>query len=362
MKGVVTNRQIFFIQLFTLTSGSLISMPKDAIAAAGTGAWFTIMLLTFFFALGIYIITSLNKQFQGKTIFEYSTVLVGKPVAQALSLIYTGNFLLVLVLLFRIAAEFIKGSFLFLTPIWAILLLFVGTTVYIANKGITNIGRMCEIYGVIFIFASLSVHTAMFLLGDILQIQPFFEPEQIKQYVFGTRDLFVAFLGIEVLAIIPFGEVNQKKGVLYSVLSVVYVGLFYIFIVETSTMIVGINDILNYNNALIAALRETRLPSTVLLERVDLLFPTIGIFGIISGLCILIFTAVENASNIFLKQNKNMLFLVVGMIVYIISAFFLSTERAITLFNTAVPMLGIFTAFLIPFILFVLAKVRKNAN
>jgi hypothetical protein len=80
-------------------------------------------------------------------------------------------------------------------------------------------------------------------LGDLTQIQPYFETKQVKDYVFATKDLFIAFLGIEILAMIPFGKVNNKKGVLYSVLGVLYVGLFYAFVVETSVMITGVNDV-----------------------------------------------------------------------------------------------------------------------
>jgi spore germination protein len=299
LKSVVTNRQIFFMVLFTLTSGTLISIPKDAYKAAGTGAWFTIMILTIIFSIGAFFIASLNKKFEGKTILEYSNLLVGKPVSIIINFIYTSFYLLASIALFRMVAEFVKGSFLILTPIWAISLLFVVTSSYIAYKGITNIGRLCEIYGVVFIVVSLSVHASMFFLGDITQIQPFFEPKRIKEYVFATKDLFVALLGIEILTIIPFGKVNNKKGILYSVLGVLYVGLFYVFAMETSVMILGVNDVLNYNNALIEALRETRLPSTILLERVDLIFLTVGFFGVIAGLSILFFGAIENTSKLF---------------------------------------------------------------
>ena len=97
LKGVVTNRQIFFILLFTLTSGSLISIPKDAYKAAGTGAWFTLMILTIIFSIGVFFIASLNKIFEGKTIFEYSNLLVGKPIAIIINFIYTSFYLLALI-------------------------------------------------------------------------------------------------------------------------------------------------------------------------------------------------------------------------------------------------------------------------
>lgn len=358
MKGVVTNRQIFFIIFLILTGYSLTSIPKDAIKAAGTGAWVTISLLTMLFAIAVFFIASLNKKFPGKTIFEYSSLLLGKPIGFVISFIYSSNFLFVLVLICRGIAEFIKGSYLPLTPIWAILILIISVCLYISYKGITNLARLCEIYGAIFILTSLTIHFAQFFLGDIKYIQPFFEVSQIRKYIFGIKDLMPSFLGIEVLVVIPFGKVNNKKGILYSIMGVVYVGLFYIIAVEGSTMIAGINDILNYNNSLIEALRETRLPRVFLIERVDIIFDTVGIMSILAGLSVLFFAATENATKLT-RVNKKSLFLSVGIFTFIISNFFIDGELASLLLSNVVPICGIFTAFIIPITLFLIAKVKK---
>lgn len=175
----------------------------------------------------------------------------------------------------------------------------------------------------IFITVAVAIHISMFYLGDITQIKPLFDIKQIKDYVFGIKDLFIALLGIEILTIIPFSKENGKKGVFYSVMVVFFVALFYILISETFLMILGVNDILNYNYSLIEALRETRLPSTILLERVDILFLTVGIFAFISGLSILFFSAVETTSKLFSGVSKNKIFIIIGLITYSISYFFI---------------------------------------
>ena len=358
LKGVVTNRQLFFILVFVLTGYSLITIPRDAIKAAGTGAWFSILLLTIIFAIGVFFIASLNQRFQGKTIFEYSTLLVGKPTAFIICFFYAGYFLFVVVLICRGVAEFIKGSYLPLTPIWAILFLIIFVCLYIANKGITNVGRMCEIYGAVFIVTFLIMDFIMFRMGDVKYIQPFFEVSQVKEYVFGAKDLIIAFLGIEVLTMIPFGAVNNKMGKLYSVIGVIFVGLFYIIAIESSTMIMGINDILNYDNSLVEALREVRLPRTLLLERVDFTFLTVGITGILASLSILYFATIENVTKLT-RINRNVLVISIGITTYILSNFFLDNELETFLFGTVVPILGVFTAFLIPITLYLIARVKK---
>lgn len=92
-------------------------MPRDAFKAAGTGQWFTILILSIVFDIPTFIISSLNKKFEGKTIFEYSNILVCKPISVSIGFICTSYFLLVLLVIFRMIAEIIKVSFLVLTPI-----------------------------------------------------------------------------------------------------------------------------------------------------------------------------------------------------------------------------------------------------
>lgn len=340
----------------------LITIPGNAVKAAGTGAWFAIMLLTLLFGFGVFIIASLGKTFEGKTIHEYSNILVGKVVSKIIGFIYTSYFLFFSVILFRSVANFIKENSLPLTPMWAILLIFISTVLYIVYKGLTTIGRLVEIFGIIFILISLSVHIAEFFLGDISYIKPFFEPKLVKEYIFGTKDLIYAFIGIEILTIIPFGKTNRNKGVLYSVIGVLYVGLYYIIAAETSVMIVGINQIKKYNASLVEALRQTKLPSMFVLERFDILFLTVGTFGVLCGLATILFGAAENTVKLFSVKRRNYILIAVGVVVFV-SAMLIDKPRQVTfLYNSVLPIVGIFTGFVIPIILFILTKVKKHES
>ena len=361
MKGVVTNRQIFFLILFSMTQLSLVSIPRDAMKASGTGSWFTMLILIVIFGICIYFMASLNKKFEGKTLYEYSCILVGKTVAKILTFLYFCYFLLVLILIFKGTVDFIKMSTLYKTPVLVILFLFLISVTLIAYRGITNIGRICELYGAIFIIVSLGAHTAELFLGDINYIKPFFEIDQTKQYIVGVKDLIVPFLGFEFLLVVPFNKVNRKKGILFSILGVVYVGLFYIYATETSVMILGSNDVFNYDASLVEALHETRLPSAILLERVDLLFLTVGTFGILMGLCITFCISIEFFSKVLPRAKRAWCFVLQAVVVYIISGFVIDSKMAKQGLNTIVPIAGLFVVLIIPFTLFIISKVKKYA-
>ncbi|MFF2876171.1 GerAB/ArcD/ProY family transporter [Gottfriedia sp. NPDC057991] len=357
--GLVNNMQIFFIIMFSLVSLSFISMPGDAVKAAGTGAWFAICIVAILFSFGVFIIASLSKMFEGKTIHEYSILLVGKFMAKIIGFIYTIYFVFLSIILFTQSVNFIKQTSLPLTPIWTILLIFIVVTFYTVYKGLTTIGRLFGIYGFLFVFIPLATHIGEFLVGDIDYIKPFFEPKLVKEYVLGAKDLIPAFIGIEILTIIPFGQNNLKRGVLFSMISVLYVGVYYAFAAETSVMILGINQIVLYKASLVEALRETKLPEVFFIVRFDIAFLIIGTICLSSGLMTTSFAAVENTVKLFSRIKRNFLLVVVGIIIYI-SCLFLDNSQPVTyLFLKILPIGGIITGFIIPILLFIVAKVKK---
>lgn len=363
MKAVVTNSQIFFLLLFVVPSYDILQISKISFKASGTGAWLSILIVTLIFAFGIYIIASLNKMFEGKTIHEYSRLLLGKAVSKIIGGIYTAYFLFILVLVAREIAEFLKVNTLLLTPLWTILAISLTATAYISNKGITNIARLCEIFGVLYVATSLLAHLAMLISGDMNYILPLFEKNQLGKYISGTLNLIVPLLGIELLTIIPFGEKNRQKGVLWCVMSIIFIGLFYIFVSETSVMMLGINDISNYKYPLIQALRETKLPSTILLERADLLFLTVGFSGFIASLCIIFFLAVENTVRLFsVNKKRRIINYAIGIAVFLSSTYLIDSKLADKLLKGMVPVAGVFVAFIIPITLFIIAKAGKNLH
>lgn len=362
MKGVVTNRQIFFLLLLIITGYSLISLPKDAFQASQTGAWFTILLLTLVFAAGVFIITRLSRMFQGQSIAEYAAVLVGKKASKMITGLYAIYFTFVSALLFRSVGEFIKTCFLPETPVWILQMLLIALSFYIASKGITNIGRMCELFGIFFILAPLPTHFLMLQKGNVNHILPLFEPDRITEYVAGCKDLIVPFLGIEVLTIIPFGKINNKRGVATAMWTMLYIGLFYILMVESTVMIIGRNNVLFYDDTILEALRITPLPKTLLLERADFLFLIIGLWGIFSGTSAVAYASVEFTLKTIKYKKRNALILYFGVSLFLVSNFALTPELTKLLFRDVLPYPGVLMAFVIPIVLFIIAKIRSRVK
>ena len=138
-------------------------------------------------------------------------------------------------------------------------------------------------------------------------------------------------------------------------LTVVFVGLFYVFAVETCVMMLGMRSAQNYNFALIEAIKQIDNP---VLERFDVLFLTVGFSGLVAGICGVYLALVEYATRLFKKINRCIVVVGIGVIMAGLSIALQLVKPVVGALESAFPIAGLISAFLIPAILLLIAKVR----
>ena len=71
MTNTITNRQLFFMLVLTLTSG-IVGIAKSMAATVGTNAWLVIIITSLVFGLAAAVIASLNTMHEGQMLFDYA--------------------------------------------------------------------------------------------------------------------------------------------------------------------------------------------------------------------------------------------------------------------------------------------------
>ena len=132
----------------------------------------------------------------------------------------------------------------------------------------------------------------------------------------GFKPAIFPFLGIEVLLIIPFTRQNGKKSIRTAFFTVLAIGLFYILVVESCIMKVGINDIINYTDPLIVAIRDTAPRRMQFFSRLDILYLTIGFSGIFMGISIVLMAIVEYLCRMFPRARRMAVVISVCVVTY----------------------------------------------
>lgn len=351
---------MFFILVLTLTSYNVITIAKEMAVSAGTGAWLTLLVTSLFFGLVAVVIASLNNRFQGKTLFEYSAQLVSRPGSYIVSFVFLLYFLFITVLLVTQEAKVLKEDFFPKTPLWVFPLVSIPVFCYIANKGITTIARLCELVGIIFICTALFVHILMLTEGRLSYILPLFNPDEIGDYAKATEKAITAFIPISVLFAIPFTQKNGNKSKKVAFFSLITIGLFYILVVMSSIMKVGLNDIAHYEDSLIVAIRDTEPEFLEIITRLDILYLTVGFAGLFMGISVLMTAMVEFLCRMFKKIRRPIIVAAVGIVIFGLYLVTSSISGYVEFSVESEMYFALVFSVLIPIVLWVIALIKSS--
>lgn len=327
--------------------------------SAGTGSWVTLLVTAIVFAVFAVIIISLNNMHKGMMLFEYSKELVGAPVTYAISIFYVFYFVLMAVFLVNRMSALLKSDFFPKTPLIAMAAISIPIFCYIGFKGIKVLARMCEFVGLVFIITSLAVHVFMLTQGNLDNIRPVFNSAEIGNYAGAMKDAAFPFLGIEILLIIPMSQANDKHCVKTAFFTLIAIGLFYVLIVQSCVMKLGIHNILVHNDSIIKAIRDISFPNLNFFERMDIIFLTIGFMGLYLGISVLFTSMTEHLSKMIPKAKRPVIVIAVGVSVFVLTVVSNMYSGFPKLVTQVGLYLGIATCAVIPTILLIVAKIKK---
>jgi len=356
MTNSITNRQMVFIIFLTLSTYTTIDLPKTVTQTAGRSSWIPIIAASVMFGITAVIITKLNNLFLGKVFFDYSQEIVGKFFAYLIVCYYMLYFLVIGINLKQKMVGLLTSNFLPKTPPFVFLIFGIALFAYVAYKGITNMARMFELYGVFFLLATLVICTLMMVGGDKYNILPLFNAAEVKGYAMTMKDLIVPYGGTEILFIIPFTAKN-KKAAKTAFLTLLFISLFYVFVVESTISILGLNNTILLNDSFIEAIKITEAP---IIERLDLLYLTVGLSSQFCGIFLVFGAVTEFACRILSKVKRHIIVIAIAVIFFILGMLALNIKETEKLYASYSLYLVLVSNVLIPITVFILAKVKKR--
>lgn len=359
MTNTINNRQLFFIIVLVVTIYITITIPRTAAVSAGTGSWIPLLINTLIFAVATTTVIRLNNMFPGKTLVDYTKVILGKVMAGVLGVFFMLYFLGVGVFLSTQMVSLLQAEFYPKTPQWAMLL--IGIPIYgaIAYKGITNVARLVEIYGAVYLVIATAVHIIMMTQGMSYSILPLFDKAEAGRYIVAVKDTIIPFLGIELITMIPFTRQNGKKAVKTAFWGMITVGFFYIMVVYSCMAIVGVNNIQTYQYPLIEAIKIVEAP---FVERFDMSYLTVGFLGLIGGISFVYLAVVEYACRLMPGVKRWMVVVAAGAAQMVLSLFALGLKDPERLATAVIVPAGLVASIVIPTVLFVTARVKRRAS
>ncbi len=356
MANSITNRQMFYVLIMTLTTYTSIDLPKLVAEKAGRSGWLLVLAVAFLFGVAAILVTKLNNRFPGMVLYDYSREIAGRFVSLVIIIYYILYFLTVGVYLKVKLVDFLSASFLPKTPQFLMLLIAVALFAYVSYKGVTNVARVLELFGIVFLVTTITICVIMLFQGMIYNIRPFWNPNEVKFFPGTVPYLFFPFGGVEVLLIVPFTKRNRKAP-LVSFLTMLFIGLFYALIIEGTICILGINNTILYNDSLIEAIKIVYIP---IIERTDIFYLTVGLSGLFAGMIMVFLSILEFICRLFARANRAVVTLAVAVVLYVLCLVGLGIPNITDTLNEIAPYLVVASSFVIPALLLLVAVIRKK--
>ncbi|MBL4938639.1 endospore germination permease [Clostridium sp. YIM B02515] len=359
MKNNITSRQVSFVLYGIIVGYGIIDLPKNTAEVGGTGGWVSLFIATIIFIVITYMLTYLQYVHEDKTIYEYSLQLVGKFLTYVFTFVYIIYFFLFFTMINRISSETMTNTILIKTPVKYISILFYIVTGYAAAKGLNTIIRLCQIYGAISIGFSIIFSLILFTKGKLVNITPIFVTNDIMVYFKGIGKIFLPLIGMEILTVIPIKKNNNKKIARYTTLMVGVIGILYIFIIESVLSVTGVEPIIHIKASVFVVAKGIDVYSLEFLRRLDGIYIFIWMLNIVCSLSLWNYGTVTLTSKVFKGIRPSIIIIFIIILSYITSLIpksIMQVEKFITYLSYA----GIMTFFIIPFILLIVTKVKKN--
>lgn len=358
MNNKFTNRQLC-LMLYCVTVGyGVMNLPKTSAEVAGTGGWVSMAIGTLFCSLIIGMVVYLQYSFENQTVYEYSTKLVGKFITTVFALIWIGYFFIIFTFLPRLFCNAINLTILDKTPVKYLSLLFFIVIGYILSKGLNAISRMIEIYATISIINFILINAILCTQGHLVNIKPIFVPSDWLLYLKGVFKMILPMLGGEALLFIPMNKEKNSHILKYSLLTVLLIGVFYIFIIESTISVVGVESIIYSRTTLFSTIRGLDIGYLEFFKRLDGYYIMIWALNIICTCSIWGYGIVTFVNKLFKNTQYKPTVIILVIISYIVCQIPKTISQAEAVLDISVNW-GFIVYLLIPLILLIVKKVRK---
>nr|WP_243865172.1 GerAB/ArcD/ProY family transporter [Paenibacillus lupini] len=282
----ISKPQFFFLIIKTQIGIGLLSLPSETERIAKGDSWISVIWAGVMIQLLLIVYWQLLKKFPNHTLSEIIVRMLGPYVGKAINVIYLAFFILIASYASMLYVRLLNTWMLRITPVWVLLLLIIGTCLYLAIDNLRVIARF---------FVLSSVLIGVLLLISILNFSNEVHFTNIlpigqagaTQIFTGSEKTFFAMLGFEV-TLYFFAQVEGNHKGMFRIMTLAncFITLFYAYFVFICLIGLSPKVLEMVSEPVLYILKGL---SYQLFDRIDLIFLTIWIIPmsvtIVSYLC-----------------------------------------------------------------------------
>ncbi|WP_339200323.1 GerAB/ArcD/ProY family transporter [Paenibacillus sp. FSL P2-0322] len=281
-ESTIASGQLFFLIIKFEIGVDILSLPYQMHLSAKGGGWISVIIGGLLIQLIILMCWLLLRRFPSSSIYQILTQITGCWIGKALTVAYIAYYLLMGTSVLVNAYDVINRWMLQYTPRWAILALFLFSSIYLVRENLRTIARVLVLISFL-IFPMMLLISYGIKQSNPLYLLPLTEAGW-PRIIVGSKETLLAMFGFEfILVVFPMVE-GKSTSKLKSILAAnAIVVLLYCFTVFTCTTVFSPQQLELMPEPVIYLLRSIPMGT---MDRVDFIFLPIwliSIFGAISG-------------------------------------------------------------------------------
>ncbi|MDR7073265.1 GerAB/ArcD/ProY family transporter [Fictibacillus barbaricus] len=350
---MLTNKNLFFLIIQAQIGIGILGLPYILYNDVHQDSWISFLIAGILAQGVIIVLVALSKVSPKNTLYELNLKLLGNFFGKTLNFMYILYFIAVSMLLILLVTDVINTWILHQTPRWAIILLLLLASSYIAKEHLLTISKTFLFFSILFIvliFLLILVYSkADLTVGRLLPIGA----SGFLPILKASPDAFVSLIGFEfILFIMPFLKEPNKSLKVISLANIFTVSL-YLFLIITC--------IIYFSSAQFSLVQQPLLYlfrglSFEFVERIDIIFLSFWLVPISTTLVIQLFNASLGVQNLFSIQRKTSVYLI-AFLLFGIGLFPVSPSLKESL-SSLMTYLNIIFVFFIPILLLIISKIR----
>lgn len=311
----ITTSQATIIMVNYILVAGVFTLPRTTVQAAGTpDVWISLIVSALLSMVAGTVIVLLSQRFPGKTFYQYSRIIIGKPLAAILGVVIAAYFLCISGYELRSMQE-VTGFFLLEgTPYWAVASVFMWIALYLCRGGINALSRMCRLIAPMAGAIFFGVCLLSLKIFDIDNLRPVLG-EGLGPVWRGAKPTALTYTaGEALLFLVAFMEKPKKAGRVLVVGTLISM-IFYVVAVVMTIGALSIEGVVTRTWPFIDLIRSFEV--NLLFERFESLLLVIWIMQIFCTFCISFYGAALGISQIFNKKLDHCLFALLPLVYFI---------------------------------------------
>jgi len=354
---IISPYQLAMITIMTIISIEVFSLAAEAADELGTDGWLVIVILGIINIFAALVIIRLNSIFPGKTIAEYSQIVIGTIPGKILTGLFAVYLIIVIAYVTRVFTEVVKMFLLFRTPTEVIMLSLILVCTYAVRGGVECVARINELIFPILFIPFFIVLLFGFPVMDFSNLLPVLQTPPDKVLASIPRMIF-SYGGIE-LALYYIGFMKEPgKAYKPLIISVIFILLFFVMITVFCIAAFGAKAVTKIIWPLAAYIRTVSLPG-VFLERLDGVILSLWVLTVFTTIVSVLFIVSYSISKVAGTKEQKQFVLPLVMIIYYLA---LQPESLAELYewgNLIFPYAVAAFMYVVPAALLLTAKLRK---